>query len=107
MRRLAITLVVLTTLIGSVSTAAVAHPAEAGTHVGLARFEGRWLDLSGSWGGARACVVPARGATRCFRTAAQMARYTASIPLLSCATPLILYDFTSLQGTTASIYPRG
>jgi hypothetical protein len=111
MRRM-LAFVIITLSIG----AAAASPAQAGPRsgsnlrdFGVARFEGRWIDLSESWEGARACLAVAGRATRCFRSRGEM-RAAAGTGLgkgLNCGSSLDLYGQPWMAGSEVSIYARG
>jgi hypothetical protein len=78
--------------------------------LGIARFEGRLLDLQHGWGAARACLLFPKSRTECFRTEAQeqvRERQLAVDPAVSCSVPLRLYDTAFLGGTVVSVFTRG
>jgi hypothetical protein len=77
--------------------------------VALARFEGRWVDLSTGWGPARDCLVYPGRATECFRTQKALEIHESSlrVPDISCSNPLTLHNGTYQTGTTVYIYSRG
>jgi hypothetical protein len=77
--------------------------------VHLARFEGRWIDLSRSWGVAKACLVYPHRSTECFRTERALRQRVAALgaPGVSCSSPLVLHDGTYQTGTSVSVYARG
>jgi hypothetical protein len=114
MRRVWFALVVVACVVVSSSLEAVAVPAgpanwSPAPSVGMARFEGAWVDLSKEWGAARACLVYPGRTIQCFRTEIEMQVREDALeaPNISCATPLKLRDGTYQSGTTVSIYPRG
>jgi hypothetical protein len=82
---------------------------EPGQLVALARFEGRWIDLSTGWGLARDCLIYAGRAPECFRTqkALEEREATLRVPDISCSAPLTLHNGTNQTGTTVYIYTRG
>lgn len=88
----------------------------------MASFEGRQIDLSGSWGDARACLVWRQGGVlECFRTfealdarEAQLAPArdakapaTHAASHFSCAMPLRLYEHNWYGGRQLSFWDRG
>ncbi len=63
----------------------------------LATFDGRTIDLSKSWDGARACWVDEVGSARCFATEADMDR----------ALKAAGHDLGRAEPTTTGIRPQG
>ncbi|WP_105968828.1 hypothetical protein [Streptomyces geranii] len=87
-----------------------------------AQFEGRTIDLSKSWGAAKACTVwRAGGVVQCFRTAEEQERTASELTRLrtgrvaaaTCSTPLRVYEHGefnyngTVNGRTLSFYDRG
>jgi hypothetical protein len=96
----------------SVVSVLVALPASGASRperINVATFEGRWIDLSKGWDGARACVVAPNRPTACFRDQAEADAFLDSIatPDASCSTPLRLYDGTGFNPPSVSITIRG
>jgi hypothetical protein len=79
------------------------------SHEGLARFEGRWIDLQEGWGAAQACLVASGRPVECFRSMLELRRGEASllIPEVNCSSPLTLYNGTNQTGGFVSVYARG
>ncbi|MEP7114467.1 MAG: hypothetical protein ABI862_14470 [Ilumatobacteraceae bacterium] len=76
----------------------------------LATFEGRTIDLSQSWGEARACNIASTGAA-CYRSEAQMDdaldAMLGTVVTATCSTSVRLYDGTSFGGTVVNISTTG
>jgi hypothetical protein len=96
----------------SLTTLLIGGSASAAAKKTLADFEGRTIDLSQSWEGARACNVTSAGTT-CYRSEQQMNDAIAStqnsraLPLASCSPALRLYDGTSFTGTVLNVSTTG
>ncbi len=94
-------------LVAGTIDAAAAHNASP-AHLEIARFEGRWIDLSEGWGSAHACLVSPGRSTECFRTRAEMLVHQNELsPTLTCSSPLELYDLTYLGGSNLFVSLRG
>jgi hypothetical protein len=111
-RRGAVLMVVLLVAMCTASTAEGAGRWGIGpedNREGLARFEGRWIDLEESWGAARACLVAPGLPPECFRSTFELSRRAAALetPEVSCSSPLKLYNYTNQGGSSAWIYTRG
>lgn len=93
---------------------AMASTAQANGASVIASFEGKKIDLSKSWGTARACNVKRDGIV-CFRTTeqsdAQAARQAGTASTFGaqgyCSTPLRLYEHGYYQGRVLSFYDSG
>jgi len=110
----ALALILFATLVGApqafpglVSPAQATAPLEP--PISLARFEGRWIDLSRGWQGARQCLVYPGRATECFRSAEALSRRVSGLgtPDISCSSPLVLHDGTYQTGPLVAVYARG
>jgi hypothetical protein len=118
MRRTTGVLFAIVTVAASWSGVALAGPApdpgsSAKGSTPLARFEGGWIDLSGGWGPASACMILPDRPVECFRTSAGMERRGSSLvankatPQVNCSTPLRLRDGINQTGATLSVFARG
>jgi hypothetical protein len=103
-------------------THASATPMDDGLIDGQAWFEGELLDLSESWGGARACLVWREAETvECFRTLRELEAVAASvtpggdnegddgvsIQAVQCSSWLYLYEHSNAGGRTLQFRDRG
>jgi hypothetical protein len=114
MRRVACVLATVASMVvtsGGIAHAAIPKGPASGAdqNIAHARFEGRWVDLSRDWAGARACLVYPGRPTECFRTVQSLrVRETAfRSPDISCSAPLDLHNWSGQTGTLVSIYSRG
>jgi len=107
-RRVTILLTAAMTMIIPLSATA----ARAESTGALATFEGQVIDLSVSWGKARACTSDGV-TTQCFRTEAEMDRFTGNSTsagrvgtMAACSSYLRLYRSTSYGGAVLQLATR-